>query len=95
MAGVEDTNLEVQDFCGSDIHAALFTSNSFQGVLEGPASVYIISWPENHPLLSGAELIPSRGSFTLCSQHSLLLYEIREHRAHPDAIAAELARKTR
>ena len=33
MAGVEVTNLEVQDFCGSDIHAALFTSNSFQGVL--------------------------------------------------------------
>jgi hypothetical protein len=33
MARVEDTNLEVQDFRGSDIHAVLFTSNSFQGVL--------------------------------------------------------------
>jgi hypothetical protein len=33
MSGVEVTDLKVQDFCGSDIHAALFTSNSFQGVL--------------------------------------------------------------
>jgi hypothetical protein len=33
MAGEEDTNLEIQDFRGSDIHAALFTSNRFQGVL--------------------------------------------------------------
>jgi hypothetical protein len=33
MAGVEDTNLEVQDFRGSDIHGARFTSNRFQGVL--------------------------------------------------------------
>jgi hypothetical protein len=32
-AGEEDTNLEVQDFRGSDIHAARFTSNRFQGVL--------------------------------------------------------------